>query len=168
MSLLCHVERIRRFFLVEIIFVCTGNTCRSPMAEALMKNKMNSIDVHKKNKYKVSSAGIFATGEGPSIFSTKVMWKKYGIDISNHVSRRLTAEMIEEATLVLCMEMNQAEMIKNFICPNERDKVFTLRNYVGLDGEIIDPYGSDESIYEECARLIDEAVTKLMIKEEIE
>lgn len=133
---------------MKIVFICTGNTCRSPMAKALMEKKARdrNLDIE------CSSKGIAAfTGDSVSENSVKAM-KGYGIDISSHRASRLTHYDIDESDLLVCMTKAQATALSAFA---EEKVTF-------LEGEIPDPYGMDEKAYKDCAEKIDKALDILI------
>ena len=134
---------------MRIIAVCTGNTCRSPMAEAMLRARFGDTA-------DVCSRGIMATGAGASEESIEVM-REMGYDISDHISRRLTPEDIKSADLILAMTVNHKRIISASV-PDAKDKVFTLCEYAGIKGDIEDPYGLGISEYRKCANKIKEAV----------
>ncbi|MBQ9280211.1 MAG: RpiB/LacA/LacB family sugar-phosphate isomerase [Clostridia bacterium] len=150
----------------KIIFVCTGNTCRSPMAEALFNQKMKKDTSH---LFLAESAGILVSGasQGASENAIEVMNKEYDIDISAHKPKILTLEAVKEADLILCMEKMQAEILKYKYALDDvvQGKVFALLDYVGMaGGDILDPYGGSYLDYVHTAKQIDEAVNLLIKK----
>lgn len=127
----------------SILFVCTGNTCRSPMAEGILRAMAKGTD------FKTSSAGLFAGGEPVSKNAVLVM-NEIGIDISGHVSRQLTRDMLKEFDLVLTMSESHKNAIVSAF-PEYKDKTFTLPEYAGESGgEIPDPFGGDIETYRKC------------------
>ncbi len=140
----------------KILFVCTGNTCRSAMAAAMM------ADIGEKNEMDilVDSAGVFASiGECAADNAIAAM-KKRDIDLSLHRTKPLTVELMEMADIVLVMTAAHKMLIEN-MAP---DKVFTITEYAGLDGEIPDPYGGDLEEYEEVADELYDLLTDIAEK----
>lgn len=134
---------------MEIIFVCTGNTCRSPMAEGLMKKLLCDRGI---DGIEVSSAGLAAyPGDEASEKSVNAA-QKYGVDISDHRSRRVNQYMLENGIFV-CMTASHAEALKPYIEPN---RLFILGN------GIADPYGGTQEIYDLCAEEINSALPELL------
>lgn len=134
--------------MMKILFVCTGNTCRSPMAEGLMKV------IAEKEKLDIipESAGISAfTGDEVSPNAVKAA-RKYGCDISTHRARRINSYIIDEADLVVCMTGSHKNALSPFVPP---EKLIAF-------GNIPDPYGGDEEVYGLCAEMIYAEIHKLI------
>jgi protein-tyrosine-phosphatase len=117
-----------------LLFVCTGNTCRSPMAEGIMKELV--MDEYGRSgvslPIRVISAGTHAYNGSPaSEYSVKAA-ALHGIDISNHRSQQITEELVEESGLILTMEKTHADFIK-MIWPEIRE-VYNLKSYLKNKG----------------------------------
>ncbi|NLI58417.1 MAG: low molecular weight protein arginine phosphatase [Clostridium sp.] len=156
----------------NILFVCTGNTCRSPMAEGIFNHFILNED--KLNGIKASSAGISVFGgDGANPKAQKAVKELFGIDISSHRSRAISKEDLEKADIILTMTRGHKEIILS-IMPNVKFKTWTLKEYVLGDKnlnesmDVQDPYGMSEKEYKNCAQelkeLIDELISRLNSK----
>ena len=130
---------------MNVIFVCTGNTCRSPMAEYYLKSK-NLNDVS------VKSRG-FSGGDSANEKSIAVM-KEVGIDISNHISKNITADEVQNADAIICMTESHRQMLLLYGADNSK-------LYVLGDG-IADPFGCDIDTYRTCRDEIFSNIDKLI------
>lgn len=148
----------------RILVVCTGNSCRSVMAKGLLKSMLKD-----RKDIMILSAGIAALpGLRPTRETIEVM-ARHQVDISSHLTQRLTNDMVEEADLVLVMERMHKQEILNRI-PRAERKVFLLREYAGVpsgpgvDIEVPDPIAKPMEVYESCFRMIQGAVEKVVQK----
>jgi len=108
--------------MLNIVFVCTGNICRSPIAEGLLRHKWKEMD---RNDLMVSSMGIHGLNDSPATEYAQAVCIQYGFDISSHRARSLVGEELQKADLILCMEYVHKKFIQTFF-PWLRKKVFLL------------------------------------------
>lgn len=141
-----------------ILFVCTGNTCRSPMAEGLMRSELSG-----EPNIKIISAGIFASqGQPASAYAVKAL-NELGVDILAHRSQPLNEDLINEADLIIAMTENHRQaLLRQY--PNSGDKVFTLGGLSELPSDIPDPFGGSIDIYRKTADEIYKRVKAIVEK----
>ena len=155
---------IRKLLSLTLLFVCTGNTCRSPMAEGFARkflcNRLKCRPAELSDKgYEVLSAGIFA-GEGGNATPEAVSaLRQLGADISAHRTRKLTSELIAAADMIFCMTDFHVSEVRR-IAPQAAAKV----QRVDAEGEIPDPVGGTAEEYLQTARTIQKAVTEVLTK----
>lgn len=141
----------------HVVFICTGNVCRSPIAEGFYRQLTESDDT-----IVVGSAGINAfDGQAASPHSVDVM-KPEGIDLSDHRSRMLTAEIVDQATHIFGMTVGHRDAVQ-MMFPESSEKVFVLREFlVGADAQfdldVSDPIGGSLEEYVRTRNLIKEAL----------
>ena len=141
-----------------ILFVCTGNTCRSPMAEGLMKKRIGEIN------WKIISAGV-ATGDGYLASKNALSaMAEIGIDISGHRSQMLTEELINRADLVVTMGESHRSIIVDFD-PKSSPKVCLLKSFETgkVPADIADPFGGSLAVYRHTRDEIDRAISDLIL-----
>jgi protein arginine phosphatase len=135
----------------RILFVCTGNTCRSPMAEAILKNK--SIEW-----LEVKSSGVFAINGNDASTNAKQVLVENQIE-HHHQSTSLTNKEVEWATLILTMtSTHKAAITANF--PEAAEKTFTLKEFIGeeKDLDVSDPFGGNIEVYRETFRELEKCI----------
>lgn len=145
---------------MKVVFVCTGNTCRSPMAEHLLKDRLGEED-----DVTVTSAGVTAsTGRPPAQPGVEVL-KEVGVDsLAMHTSRPVGELELDEGDLVLTMTPAHKNRLPPSITESPA-RVDVLKEFVGRKGGISDPFGGDVDRYrelrEELGPIVDEVYQKL-------
>lgn len=129
----------------RILIVCTGNICRSPIAEGLLKRDCSTLDI--------SSAGLHAHEGHPADPLAIEVMSEIGVDISHHVARGLTRRDAVHADLILVMEMEQKREIES-VFPEVRGKVFRFAEQSGVD--VLDPYRKSKPFFEAALELLAE------------
>lgn len=135
-----------------IIFICTGNTCRSPMAEGLFR----AHGGEQETGLAAASAGLFTQDGLPASGKAVTAAKELGADISAHRSRMLTHEMAQSARYLVCMTGAHYDRVCELF-PDCADKVFTL-----TQRDVSDPFGGDLETYRRAAAEIDEGVRSII------
>ena len=147
----------------RILFVCTGNSCRSVMAQWFLRYLLQQAGI---DTIAVESAGVFAINGMTPTRETKRVLQDVGVDCAEHRARLLTTEMAEEADLIFVMEPFQAEELLRR-APGARGKVHLLKTYGVVPGEVVgypsipDPIGKPLEVYEVCFGEIREAVERI-------
>jgi protein-tyrosine phosphatase len=137
----------------SILFVCTANQCRSPMAAALFQNLVEQKKLP--GPWKIESAGTWAAEGYPAVTKTRLALAKWGMDISNHRSRRVTGELIRTFDLVLTMEAGQKEALQAEY-PDWAEHIYLLGEMAaGQMEEIPDPIGGPLQDFENIAARIE-------------
>lgn len=134
---------------MNIVFVCTGNTCRSPLAEGLMKKLLTDRGIE---SLTVTSAGLAAYPGDTVSEKSVIAAQKYGVDISEHRSRRINEYMLSDSVFV-CMTASHAQALIPYL---DENRLFVL------GGGVADPYGGTQEIYDLCAEQINSALPDLL------
>ena len=134
---------------MNLLFVCTGNTCRSPMAEGIFRNRIKNDDLL--SDIHVSSAGLMTSNGNYASKNAVEVCHEHGVDISSHRSRILTADMLSSTDLFVCMTFSHADILMRANVP--KNKIYVL--------EVSDPYGGDMNIYRQCYEEIEKKLVTL-------
>lgn len=153
----------------KIMFVCTGNICRSPMAHYYLQKIVNNNKLQ--NNFLISSCGTFAnTGESSTLNAISSM-EKYGVNLNKHRATNIEDIDIENYDLILCLTLSHKMTVLQ-LYPKLKGKVYTLKEYINPNDSyknIDDPWGLSINVYNDCAKEIVEAVDMLFdkIKKEV-
>ena len=144
----------------NVLFVCTGNICRSPIAEGLFRRLIGN-----RKDIEVVSAGVHAVrGQPPSLYAVQVCAEE-GTDISGLRSQPLTATLVNQATHIFAMTGAHLETIQALF-PHTAEKTFLLREFeepgTTVWREVPDPIGLGREVYEHCARIIKNALPSVL------
>src|SRR5580692_5668082 len=143
-----------------ILFVCTGNVCRSPMAEGIFRHVMKG-----RRDINVMSAGIGAMdGQPPSPYAVQAV-RELGIDISRQRSRQLTPELVQQADYIFGMTHSHVDTIF-LLYPKAAEKTFLLREFDDtldiFEKDISDPIGGSYEVYLNCRDQIEQGIASIM------
>ncbi len=141
---------------MKVIFVCSGNTCRSPMAQAIM---MDALKKHNIENVEVDSFGLYCEKGDPISSGAKSALLSMDIEFDSE-SKPLTKEAVDDADYIICMTSSHKKALEGKV---DSKKLFTM-NELANKGEIIDPYGQSLEVYLKTADQIKESINVIISK----
>lgn len=144
---------------MKIMFVCTGNTCRSAMAAALLETKIKETG----KKVEVFSCGIYAYDGDPATDESIEAIEEYGVDLKKHRATSIRKSEIQKMDLVLCAT-NEHKKVVVALYPELIKKIYTMKEYVGYEDslDLADPWGYTMHTYRKCAQEIYFIIEKII------
>jgi protein-tyrosine-phosphatase len=139
----------------SILFVCTGNLCRSPMAAGLLRQRLAEEGLD--TSHRVNSAGVWAVDDQPATDKAIAVMAERGIDITDHIAHTITAHDVAEADLILVMTRDHEQILRN-TWPQYGWKVHRLSAMIGKYKDVQDPYGGPLKGYHACADTLSEYI----------
>src|SRR3954470_19758857 len=142
-----------------VLFICTGNVCRSPIAEGIFRHA-----VHGRGDYRVLSAGLGALdGQPPSAYAVQAV-RELGIDIAGQRSRMLTPELVAQADYIFGMTHSHVDTVM-LLYPHAAEKTFLLREFDEtldtFEKDISDPIGGSYEVYLNCRDQIEQGIVSI-------
>lgn len=156
-----HIRKQKGEMQMKIMYVCTGNICRSAMAEAILKKEGTSNNLN----LQVYSSGIFAQDLEPATENSIKAMEKYNINLNGHKATNVKNANMDQMDLILCMTIGHKQLLTQMY-PQLKEKIYTFKEYIGnnQDLDINDPWGGSLEIYNEIAEQIYECTKKLIEK----
>lgn len=145
----------------KILFVCSGNTCRSPLAEGIAKKIFQDNERH---DYEILSAGSSALDGLPASSTAREVAQASSIDLSSHRARLLNRNLVNDVDLIIVMTANHRETVR-VIEPSAGEYTYLLTDFSDdEDGEVPDPIGAGREMYQKTFSLIEKCITNMVNK----
>lgn len=143
--------------MASVLFVCTANICRSPMASALFRRTVH--EKYRELEWRIESAGTWGIDGEPAAQGAQWAMQERGLDLTGHKSRIVTETILNEADLILTMEGGHKESL-GIEFPTCRHKIFMLSEMIGQVFDVPDPIGGPLSGYEITAQMLEQILTQ--------
>lgn len=147
----------------RVTFVCSGNICRSTMAEGILREVLSKTRF--RNVMEVESAGTLPTASGPAHPLTLKTLSAHGIDMYRHQARAINAQIVEESDLLICMAVNHYEYLRARF-PQHKEKIVLLKEWHRRsklsNPSVADPIGHDEAFYEQTFVEIQNEIKRIL------
>jgi len=147
------------FQLPVVMFVCSANICRSPMAEKLFRKMIRDNNL----ALATDSCGLMVGGQMISLNALQLLLERGILDAQQHISKQVTPQLMSSSWLILTMEERQRDLLRNAY-PNSARRIWTLNEFVGEQGDIDDPFGSNLESYKKTFEIIEDRLQRLTEK----
>ena len=143
--------------MAKVMFICTANICRSPMAEKFFEQRLKQRNLT--DRHQVSSAGTWPPREGLPADPTvvQILQEQYGLSLEDHHSKEITKEMITDQDIILVMEKNHREALQVEFY-EKYDQIFLLSEMIGQEFDIADPHHRSKKEYEMAVQQIQQII----------
>lgn len=132
----------------SILFVCSANQCRSPMAEVLFQQLL--LEKGEANAWRVESAGVWAYEGAGATQNAQVVMAERGLDLASHCSQPTDPALLKQFDLIIVMEVEHKVVLQERN-PSLAERIQTLRELVGGEGDFSDPVGGSVEVYRQAA-----------------
>lgn len=143
--------------MYKVLFVCSGSTCRSPMASTLFNRKVTDKNI---SNAKSDFCGLFVEYGSTIIPQAKVALKDYGIKRVTGEPKQITGRHLAEHNIIICVTEDHKQALQNIAASKFKDKIVCFKDICGV--EVYDPYGKDVGAYQKCLSQIDAGLEKLI------